>query len=124
MNKKDVLYMFMCCVSLVAQSRPILCDAIGCSLPGSSVHGLFQARILEWVAMSSSRGSFPTQGSNPDLLHCRLILYHLSHQSIYVYVFSICVQFIYVCVQLFIIMKYYSVIKKNGVLPFFRNVDG
>ena len=30
-----------------------------CSLPGSSVHGILQARILEWVAISSSRGSFP-----------------------------------------------------------------
>ena len=33
------------------------CDPIDCSLPGSSVHGIFQARILEWVAMSISRGS-------------------------------------------------------------------
>ena len=128
-----------------------------CSLPGSSVHGIFQARILEWVAMPSSRGSsqprdqtqmshvscigsrffttsstwkaqfssvqfsrsvvsnslwphglkyarllcpwdfpgkntgvgchfllqgiFPTQGSNPGLLHCRQTLYPLSHQG-------------------------------------------
>ena len=36
---------------------PILCDPNGCSLPGSSVHGILQARILEWVAISSSRGS-------------------------------------------------------------------
>ena len=34
-----------------------LCDPMGCSLPGSSVHGILQARILEWVAISSSRGS-------------------------------------------------------------------
>ena len=33
-----------------------LCDPMVCSLPGSSVHGIFQARILEWVAMPSSRG--------------------------------------------------------------------
>ena len=39
------------------QSYPTLCDLIDCSLPGSSVHGILQARILEWVAMSSSRGS-------------------------------------------------------------------
>ena len=37
------------------------------SLPGSSVHGSLQARILEWVAMTSSRGIFPMQGSNPRL---------------------------------------------------------
>ena len=34
-----------------------LCDPVDCSLPGSSVHGILQARILEWVAVSSSRGS-------------------------------------------------------------------
>ena len=39
------------------QSCCTLCDPMGCSLPGSSVHGIFQARILEWVAISSSRGS-------------------------------------------------------------------
>ena len=33
------------------------CDPMDCSLPGSSVHGIFQARILEWVAISFSRGS-------------------------------------------------------------------
>ena len=41
----------------VAQSCPTLCDPIDCSLPGSSVHGIFQARILEWIAISFSRGS-------------------------------------------------------------------
>ena len=41
----------------VAQSCPTLCDPMDCSLPGFSVHGIFQARILEWVSISSSRGS-------------------------------------------------------------------
>ena len=41
----------------------------------------FQARLLEWVAIPSSRGVFLTQGSNPGLLHCRQILYYLSHQE-------------------------------------------
>ena len=35
-----------------------LCDPMDCSLPGSSIHGIFQAKILEWVAISFSRGSF------------------------------------------------------------------
>ena len=43
--------------SEVTQSRPTLCDPMDCSLSGSSVHGIFQARILEWVAVSFSRGS-------------------------------------------------------------------
>ena len=46
-----------CEVSEVAQSCPTLCDLVGCSLPGCSVHGIRQARILEWVAISFSRGS-------------------------------------------------------------------
>ena len=41
----------------VAQSCLTLCDLMGCSPPGSSVHGYSPARILEWVAMPSSRGS-------------------------------------------------------------------
>ena len=36
---------------------PTLCDPVDCRLPGSSVYGIFQARILEWVAISSSKGS-------------------------------------------------------------------
>ena len=48
--------------SEVAQSYLTLCDPIDCSLPGSSVHGIFQARVQEWIAISFSRGS-----SNPGL---------------------------------------------------------
>ena len=43
--------------SEVAQSCPTLCNPVNCSLPGSSVHRIFQARVLEWVAISFSRGS-------------------------------------------------------------------
>ena len=45
------------------------------SPPGSSVHGIFQAKILEWVAIFLLQGMFPTQGLNSHLLHCRQILY-------------------------------------------------
>ena len=65
---------------LVAQSRPTLCDPHGQLPASSSVHGILQARILEWVAIPFSRGIFPTQGLNLGLPHCRQILYHLSHQ--------------------------------------------
>ena len=60
----------------VAQSHPTLCDPMD-----YTVHGILQARILEWVAFPFSKGIFPTQGSNPGLPHCRHILYHLSHQG-------------------------------------------
>ena len=41
----------------VAQSCPTLCDPVDCSLPGFSIHGILQSRILEWVTISFSRGS-------------------------------------------------------------------
>ena len=43
--------------SEVAQSCPTLCNPMDCSTPGSSIHGIFQARVLEWVATAFSRGS-------------------------------------------------------------------
>ena len=46
-----------CCCCLVAKSCLILCDPVDCSSPDSSVHGVFQARILESVAISFSKGS-------------------------------------------------------------------
>ena len=45
------------CESEVAQSCPTLCDHMDCSLPGSSVHGIFLTIVLEWIAISFSRGS-------------------------------------------------------------------
>ena len=44
---------------LVTQSSPTLCDPMDCSSPGFSVHGILQARILEWTDIPSSRGSSP-----------------------------------------------------------------
>ena len=41
--------------SEVAQSCPTLCNPMNCGLPGSSIHGIFQARVLEWVAISFAR---------------------------------------------------------------------
>ena len=67
--------------SEATQSCLTLCNPMDCSLPDSSVHGIFQARVLEWVAISFSRGIFPTQGSNLGFLHCRQMLYHLSHRG-------------------------------------------
>ena len=47
-NEEDSICMSL---SEVAQSYPTLCDPMDCSLPGSSVHGIFQAGVLEWVAI-------------------------------------------------------------------------
>ena len=65
-----------------AQSCSTLCNPLDCSPPASSVHGISQARILEWAAISSSRGIFPTQGLNPCLLHWQAGSLPLCHQGI------------------------------------------
>ena len=62
-----------------AQSCPILCDPMDCSPPGSTVHGIFQIRILEWIAISSSReSSWTRDSSHISYVSCigRWILYH------------------------------------------------
>ena len=53
---QDVVYTYNSTESEseVAQSCPTLCDPMDCSLPGSLIHGIFQARVLEWVAISFS----------------------------------------------------------------------
>ena len=61
------------------QSGPTPCDPIDCSPPGSSVHGILQARTLEWVAMPSSRGSSrPRDRTRVSYVSCtgRWVLYH------------------------------------------------
>ena len=60
----------------IAQLCPTLCD-----LMDYTVHGILQARILEWVAFPFSRGIFLTQGLNPGVPHCREILSQLSHKG-------------------------------------------
>ena len=60
------IHMCVCAKSL--QSCPTLCDPVDYSLPGSSVLGILQARILEWVAMLSSRGNLPNPRIEPESL--------------------------------------------------------
>ena len=73
-------------------SCTILCNTVNCSLPDSSVHGILQARILEWVSMPSSRGSSqPRNGTQVSALQG--ILYCLSLQGVFLYNF-ICLSII------------------------------
>ena len=64
------------CVRARAQSRPILCNSLDCSLTRSSVHGIFQARILNWIAISYSRGSSWSRDRTHVSCIGRRILYH------------------------------------------------
>ena len=74
-----VLICWLCVLCLVAQSCSTLCDPLDCKPPGSSVNGILQARILEWVAMPSSRGT-----SQPrDLCWLYLYAYYIQESSIW-----------------------------------------
>ena len=66
---------------LVTQLYLTFCDPMDCNLSGSSVRGILQARMLEWVATPLSRGIVPTQGLNQSLPHHGQILYRLSYQG-------------------------------------------
>ena len=63
----------------------VTCKPMDCSPPGSSVHGIFQARKLKWVAMPSSRGSFRSRDQPHHVLnfwHCRQIIYHWATREV------------------------------------------
>ena len=64
-----------------AQSCPTLCDPMDCSPPGSFVHEILQARILEWISIPFSRGSSWSRDWILGLLPCRQVLFCLSHQG-------------------------------------------
>ena len=65
---------------LVTQLCPALCDPMDCSPPGSSVHKDSPGKNTGVGCHALFQAVFPTQGSNTGLLHCRQILYRLSHQ--------------------------------------------
>ena len=66
---------------LVVQSCLTLCDPMDCSQSGSSVHRDSPSKNTGVGCHALLERIFPTQGSSPGLLHCRWILYHLSHQE-------------------------------------------
>ena len=71
---------YVCMPAKSHQSYPTLWDPVNCSLPGPSVHGILQARILEWVAMPSSTGSSQPRDQTQCLIMSpaldRQVLYH------------------------------------------------
>ena len=73
------LWHHLCC-AVLTQSCPTLCDPMDCSLPGSSVHKDSPGKNTGLGCHALLWGIFPTQGSDPGLLHCRQILSRLSHQ--------------------------------------------
>ena len=80
----DIIYSILCVCVLVTQLCLTLCDPMDCSPPSSSVHGILQARILEWVAAPSSRGSSrPGDRTHISSISCigRRVLYHQRHRE-------------------------------------------
>ena len=73
-------YRFVKVKVLVTQPRPTLCNSMDCCAPGSSVHGILEARILEWAAILQR--VFLTQASKPGLLHCRQIIILATRESL------------------------------------------
>ena len=71
----------MCVLCLVAQLFPTFCDRMDYSLPGSFVYGDSPDKNTRVGCNVLLQGIFTAQESNPGLLHCRQILYHLSHQE-------------------------------------------
>ena len=67
-RKLKCLLVTVCMCAKSFQSCPTLYNHVDCSLPGSSVHAILQARILEWVAMPSSKGSSRPRDQPPHLL--------------------------------------------------------
>ena len=80
--KKEGGFVVLCVCAKLLQLCPTLCDPVDCSPPGSSVHGILQARILEWVAVPSSRGSsWPRDQTCVSYVSCihTQVLYHYCH---------------------------------------------
>ena len=79
---------FLCCIflcavlCLVIQLYPTLCDPMDCSPPGSSVHGILQARMLEWVAIPSSRSAYePKVWTQVSHIACRFFTIWVTREA-------------------------------------------
>ena len=114
-------YTSVCAKSL--QSCLILCDTMDCSPLGSSVHGIPQARILEWVAMSFSRGSsWPRDWTHVPCVSYtgRQVLYHKHHLGnpllylffvfCFFFFFSKCLKTVFLKLKILEIMKIYLIL--------------
>ena len=74
-------YAVLCCAYLISRVQPFVTPWTVCSMSGSSVHGDFPGKNTGVACHAHLQGIFSTQGSNPDLTHCKWILQHLSHQG-------------------------------------------
>ena len=89
LNWTELIYIYKCMCAKLLQSCPTLCHRMDCSLPASSVHGILQEKLLEWVAMLSSRGSSqPRDRTCISYVSCidRCVLHHKGHLGSLIFV--------------------------------------
>ena len=84
----DTIYMYV-----VTQSCPTLCDAMDCSPPGSSVHGIFKARILVWITIPFSRG--PSWPRDWNCITGRFFIFWATRKALNVYIYIQLNKYIY-----------------------------
>ena len=99
------ILIYMCMHAKSLQSCLTLCNPMDCSLPGPSVHGILQARILEWVSMPFS-GDLPNPGNEPMsfFISCigRRILYHQHCLGSHIYTHESSTPYVHIYIYLFI----------------------
>ena len=103
------------CMCVCTQLCPTLCDPMDCNLPDSSVHGIFQARLLEWVAISSSRGFSQLRDQTHVSYIGRQILYQLHCMgSPYIYM----TVYKYICMYICIYTRFmdHSLVVAKGLV--------
>ena len=119
------------CESEDAQSCPTLGDHVDCSLPGSSVHGIFQARVLEWVAIafSSRRGYVTLIKKNPVSSNANYpsVFSNKLTATLYIKMKTLLVIHtmanLFVFVHFLMIFYYFSFSKENNLTHFISNID-
>ena len=99
---------------LVTESFPTLCDAMDCTPPGSSIHGILQAWILEWVAIPFSRGSSWPRDQTWVSHISKQIHYCLNHQGS---------TYMYVCIYTYIYISITTALKeRQGITARLRRI--
>ena len=119
---REALTIWLLLCAQLLQSCPTLCNSVDCRLPGYSVHGIFPARVLEWVSMPSHKGSsWPRDQTHITCVSCigRWVLYQLSQQGRCICLSAI-ILFIHLTLSIEFLMRQMrpnSYISLSAVLP-------
>ena len=100
---------------LVTQLCPALCNSMDCSLSDFFIHGVFQARILEWVAIFSSRGSSQTRDQSWVSRHWQVDSLSLHHLAMYI-------SYIFHNIKVWGVITVFVVLFLKGLIRFYRYI--